>query len=235
MASMSTNPSDDLVLTRHQVRQCDAIAIERFGIDGLVLMENAGAAAARIIHSRLINPAKAKVLILAGTGNNGGDGFVVARHLANVSVSVSVIICGLRDRIKGDALANLQIVEKMNFPVICLDQIDTKKVVSTIQSFAQDPDIIVDALLGTGTVGPPRQPIRSVIETINQLAKPVIALDIPSGLDCDTGQPLELAIKAGHTITFAAMKKGFLAPAAKLFTGDITVASIGVRTDLLMD
>ena len=234
---MSNKPPDDLVLTRQQVRRCDAVAIERFGINGLVLMENAGSAAARFIIKHLKEPAQAQVLIVAGTGNNGGDGFVVARHLANVAVTVSLIVCGSRDRVKGDALANLQIAEKMNLPIIWLDQVDTEKVTSTIQSIADSPDIeiIVDALLGTGTSGPPRQPIRAAIEAINQSAKPVISLDIPSGLDCDTGRPLELAIRADHTVTFAAIKKGFLVPTARSFTGQITVASIGIRTDWLTD
>lgn len=233
---MSRDANKDLVLSRQEVRNGDSVAIERYGINGLVLMENAGAAAARFIYSRLKSPAETHVLIITGTGNNGGDGFVVARHLVNERVAVHLIICGARERVKGDALANLQIVEKMNLPITWLATADADEAVRTITDLAGSlpVEMIIDALLGTGTAGPPRQPIRAAIETINRLGKPVVALDIPSGLDCDTGEPLELAVKADHTVTFAARKKGFLTLGAQAYTGDITVASIGIRTDYLI-
>lgn len=273
----------ELVLSRQQVRNCDKIAIEQFGIDGLVLMENAGAAAAQRVMAHLKSIAGQKVLIAAGCGNNGGDGFVVARHLFNNHYPVEVLICGSRDRIKGDALNNLKIIELMKIPLEFLAQpgpekaaevdkqvagID-KQVAEVITRQGGKVDLIVDALLGTGTAGPPREPIRTAIVTINQLGKKVIALDIPSGLDCDSGKPLTdktlgesaelaadsavavtadetvgaseqkedrdgLAIRADETVTFAAMKKGFLHAPARKFTGDITVASIGVDVSLLL-
>ncbi len=222
-----------LVLSRQEVRNCDRVAIERYQINGLVLMENAGSAAARLILSALGTERTGRVCIIAGTGNNGGDGFVVARHLANIGVSVEVIICGDRARIKGDALSNLVIIEHMKMPIYYVKSETPSKIADLIRQRAEPADLIVDAMLGTGAAGPPREPFRTAIETINSLDKPVIALDIPSGLDCDTGQPLEAAVRANQTVTFAAMKKGFLEPAAIYYTGEVTVASIGIDTRLL--
>jgi len=230
------NDQTDLVLSREQVRQCDRIAIERFEINGLVLMENAGAAAARLILSLPDDIASCCVCVVAGVGNNAGDGFVVARHLSNANVPVEVILCGSRERYKGDAEANLRIIERMALPIICLEPGPPEAAAAVIRSHTAVADIIVDAMLGTGAVGAPREPIRSAIEVINDLQKiqkTVVALDIPSGLDCDTGEPLEIAVRADHTVTFAAMKKGFQSPEAGKYTGDVTVASIGIDTSLL--
>ncbi len=230
------NDQAELVLSREQVRQCDRIAIERFEINGLVLMENAGAAAARLILSLIDDIASCRVCVVAGVGNNAGDGFVVARHLSNVNVPVEVILCGDRKRYKGDAEANLRIIEHMALPIICLEPGAPEAAAAVIRSHAAAADIIVDAMLGTGAVGAPREPIRSAIEVINDLQKiqkTVVALDIPSGLDCDTGQPIDAAVRADHTVTFAAMKKGFQSPEAGKYTGDVTVASIGIKTSLL--
>ena len=233
------NDQTGLVLSREQVRRCDRIAIERFEINGLVLMENAGAAAARLILSLLDDMASCRVCVVAGVGNNAGDGFVVARHLSSVNVPVEVILCGSRERYKGDAEANLRIIERIGLPIICLEPEPPEAAAAVIRSHAAAADIIVDAMLGTGAVGSPREPIRSAIEVINELQKiqkiqkTVVALDIPSGLDCDTGQPIDAAVHADHTVTFAAMKKGFQSPEAGKYTGDITVASIGIKTSLL--
>jgi NAD(P)H-hydrate epimerase len=230
------NDQAELVLSREQVRRCDRIAIERFEINGLVLMENAGAAAARLILSLPDDIASCRVCVVAGVGNNAGDGFVVARHLSNVNVPVEVILCGSRERYKGDAEANLRIIERMGLPIICLEPGPPEAAAAVIRSHAAAADIIVDAMLGTGAAGSPREPIRSAIEVINDLQKiqkTVVALDIPSGLDCDTGEPLEIAVRADYTVTFAAMKKGFQSPEAGKCTGDVTVASIGINASLL--
>lgn len=217
-------------LSRKEVRHCDTVAIERYSIPGIVLMENAGRTASEIILAQLPQPTSANVAIIAGTGNNGGDGFVVARHLSNCHIKTKVLICGSRDRIRGDALTNLIIIEKMALDI----EYTSNSPAEQIAQLASNADTIVDAMLGTGTAGPPRQPIRTAIETINALKKTVIALDIPSGLDCDTGEPLEIAITAAQTVTFAAMKKGFLLKEAQKFTGQVTVASIGIDTNLLV-
>jgi NAD(P)H-hydrate epimerase len=229
---MSDNEKDSLqiVLSRQQVRQCDQVAIDRFGVPGVVLMENAGRAAARIILNELNRVAERRVCLLAGTGNNGGDGFVVARHLFNRGVSVDILIFGPREKIQGDALINLAIAEKMSLPISYRQDTATLSTEIKAGNFA----LVIDAMLGTGTAGPPREPIRSAIRILNALDKPVVSLDIPSGLDCDTGQPLETAVYAKKTITFAALKKGFLQPQAHKYTGEVSVASIGIATSLLI-
>lgn len=230
--SMNT-ASTNLVLTRDQVRACDGVAIEQFGVPGIVLMENAGSAAAELILTQFAEPGTRGVCVVAGIGNNAGDGFVVARHLHNHGTRVTVLHCGDPDKIQGDALTNLRIIQNMHLPIIRIDQFEPHQLAGAVRKHAGAAGLIVDAMLGTGAVGPPREPIRTVIETVNDLGKTVIALDIPSGLDCDTGKPLERAVRAAHTVTFAAMKKGFGNPEAGAYTGTVTVASIGINTALL--
>jgi hydroxyethylthiazole kinase-like uncharacterized protein yjeF len=229
-----THSDPCIVLSRTEVRACDVVAIEHFGIPGVVLMENAGVNATRLILSRLSQIHNPRVCIVAGIGNNGGDGYVVARHLHNASVQVDVLICGSRDRIQGDAQTNLCIIEKMALPIRYLAAAEPSLVAEAIETSCRPAHLLVDALLGTGAAGTPREPVYTAIETINRLDKPVVALDIPSGLDCDTGCPMGSAIRAAATITFAAMKKGFLSSVAARFTGEITVASIGIDTRLLI-
>ena len=171
--------------------------------------------------------------IIAGAGNNAGDGFVVARHLANEGIEVAVLLCVDRTRFKGDARSNLVIIEHMEIPIQYPDPDSVPAVAKAIQTIGKESDLFVDALLGTGTSGPPREPFRTAIETINKLDLPVVALDIPSGLDCDSGEPLGIAVRADHTVTFAALKKGFGNPKAKQYTGDITLASIGIHARYL--
>ena len=119
---MAKNPAlPHLVLSRRQARACDTYAIEHYKVPSLVLMENAGSAAARYILNLLQNPANSHVCIIAGSGNNAGDGFVVARHLANEAVNVEILVCASRDRLKADALTNLIIVENMKLPIHYLD------------------------------------------------------------------------------------------------------------------
>jgi NAD(P)H-hydrate epimerase len=224
---------EEPILSREQVRACDGVAIEQYEINGLVLMENAGGAAARYIQRVLRAHDGNRAAIIAGAGNNAGDGFVVARHLVNEGIEVVVVICVDRERFRGDALSNLVILEHMQVPIKYLAP---EAVGEAIQKVGGESDLLVDALLGTGTSGPPREPFRTAIETINQLDVPVVALDIPSGLDCDSGAPLGIAVKADHTVTFAAIKQGYSNPEAKQYTGEVILASIGIdvrylRTD----
>lgn len=226
----------DLVLTRDQVRNCDRIAIERFHVPGIVLMENAGSAAARWINGELARRSGRRVCILAGPGNNGGDGFVVARHLANDGVDVQILLFTPAEKIKGDAAANFAIIHAMQITLCELGNSTPNQVAAAIRDRAGQADLVVDALLGTGATGQPREPIRTAIETLNALNRPVVALDTPSGLDCDTGEPLGgPAVHAVATVTFAAMKKGFAQGRARDFTGPVQVASIGIAAQRLLD
>lgn len=220
--------ADCIVMTREQVRAFDQWAINTLGIPGIVLMENAGRSCAEILEEKLEDLCEPKICIFCGTGNNGGDGYVIARCLLNKAFNVKVIICGERAKIKGDAETNLQILECLTGPVaeVKLDQENIKDVV---QKVAADADFIVDAVFGTGLKGTLKKTHKRLIEGINALGQPVLAVDIPSGLDCDTGRPMGAAIKADYTVTFVAVKKGFVKnERAVRYTGHIFTASIGI-------
>lgn len=215
-------------MTRDQVRAFDQWAINTLGIPGVVLMENAGRSCAELIAEKLANLSEPKVSIFCGTGNNGGDGYVIARCLLNRGFNVKVVICGERAKIKGDAGTNLQILERLAGPVAEM-KLDEENIKDVVQKFAADADIVVDAVFGTGLKGQLKETHKLLIESINALGHPVLAVDIPSGLDCDTGRPLGAAIKADCTVTFVAVKKGFVQnEQAARYTGEIFTASIGV-------
>jgi len=221
-----------VVMSRSEVRQFDAWAINDLGVPGTVLMENAGRSCAELIIERLADIDGARVRVFCGTGNNGGDGYVIARHLVNVGIETGVVICGDRDRIKGDALVNLNIIEGMKVAIEQMD-ITEGRIGEQVEALANGCDMLVDGLFGTGLRGELRGGYCELIEDINARKLPIVAVDIPSGLDCDTGRPLGAAIKAVATVTFAAVKKGFAeCPEAANYTGEIYVASIGVEPEL---
>jgi NAD(P)H-hydrate epimerase len=219
---------NDLVLTRQQARDFDAWAINTACVPGVVLMENAGRGCAEIVLAQLEKRIGSKVCVFCGAGNNGGDGFVIARHLKNAGVDVAIALCGPASKIKDDAEVNYKIVRKME---IAIEEFETASanIEKDVEAFAGDSDLIVDAIFGTGLTGVLRADFVRLINAINSLNKPIAAVDIPSGLDCDTGGPLGAAIKAASTVTFAAAKKGFLNPRSAQFTGQVYIASIGIE------
>jgi NAD(P)H-hydrate epimerase len=212
-----------VVLTREQVREVDRIAIEKFGICGLVLMENAGRNAADLILRQIEASADTpvrRVAVFCGTGNNGGDGFVIARHLVNAGVKVQIALAGDADRLTPDAAANHRICRAMNIPIAPAESVEIGP-----------DDLVVDALLGTGFAGQVRQHPANLIHRINAAAKRgVVAIDVPSGLDCNTGEPSNATIVADTTITFVASKTGFQSAGARRFVGRLHVADIGAPT-----
>ena len=218
------------LMTKDQVRAIDSWAINELGIPGVVLMENAGRSCAELIKEKLKDIASPKVCIFCGTGNNGGDGYVIARHLLNSGYKVRVVICGEPQKVKGDAKINLDILEKLHQPIEQLNPKDNN-ISARIKQFTVDTDMIVDGLFGTGLSGPLRQDYIKLIESINACDCPILAVDIPSGLDCDTGQPLGTVIKANYTVTFVAVKKGFICEGAHSYTGEIFIASIGIEPE----
>jgi NAD(P)H-hydrate epimerase len=223
-------PGDQcIVMTRDQVRTFDAWAINELGIPGIVLMENAGRSCAELIEEKLSGIDKPKVCIFCGTGNNGGDGFVIARHLLNRGFTVVVVLCGNLNKVKGDARANLDILEGLGVPIEQLDVDGIDDIKGRVTALAQGADMIVDAIFGTGLTGELRDEYKRLIGAINSLGCPILAVDIPSGLDCDTGRPLGAAIRADWTVTFVAVKKGFVLETAQAQTGEVFVASIGVE------
>ena len=216
------------LMTKDQVRAVDSWAINTLGIPGVVLMENAGRSCAELIKEKLKPITNPKVCIFCGTGNNGGDGYVIARHLLNSGFKVVVVICGDRQKVKGDAKINLDILEKLDLPIEQLNLKD-EDVPTRVKAFTADADMIIDGLFGTGLSGPLRDDYIQLIESINACDCPILAVDIPSGMDCDSGQPLGTAVKASCTVTFVAVKKGFVSECAASYTGEIFVASIGVE------
>jgi NAD(P)H-hydrate epimerase len=218
-----------LLMSRDEVRALDAWAINELGIPGIVLMENAGSKCAQFIIEKLSKTKKPAVCIFCGTGNNGGDGFVIARHLLNANFAVTVVVCGDINKIKGDARINFDILTRLGLKIERLDMEDTKTIDTNVTKLTNDANMIIDAIFGTGLIGIVRDDYKRLIESINGLGCPVLSVDIPSGLDCDTGLPFGVSIKANCTITFAAVKKGFVFENARAYTGDIFVASIGVE------
>lgn len=215
-------------LTRDQVRELDRIAIEEYGIPGVVLMENAGRACTEAAVEMLGVPSDRRVLVVCGKGNNGGDGFVVARDLANLGTGVRIITLVPKDDILeagGDASVNLSIAINMDIP---LQECADPPAVRDALTAAGDCGLVVDAMLGTGISGEVREPYGTAIDAVNDAGWPVLAVDLPSGLECDTGKPLGTAVKADRTVTFVARKAGFDAPGASAYTGEVTVAAIGI-------
>ncbi len=213
-------------LTREQIREIDRRAIEEYGIAGVVLMENAGRNAAELIRANLKQTDQpAAVCILCGRGNNGGDGFVVARHLFNAGLKVEIILFADPGKLAPDARVNHDIAHKMEIPIRPFVESDAVACVSRAQ-------VVIDALLGTGFSGKVRPPLDRAIELFNSADHALkVAIDVPSGLDCDTGQPAAATVRADLTITFVAPKVGFASAAD--YTGKVLVADIGAPRTLL--
>lgn len=222
-----------LILNREQSRRVDVLAVERYGMTGLVLMENAGRGAAEIV-AGILGAAKPNqpVVICCGRGNNGGDGFVMARHLDNRGVAVRVLLFCDPTKLTGDAAVNYEIARRASLAIEAFsDDVDTARLAERLA----DASCVVDALLGTGATGEPRAPYDQVIDAINAQSAPIVAVDLPSGLDCDTGQAAKHTVRAHHTITFVAVKPGFFTEAGKQYVGELHVVDIGVPRKLLLE
>ncbi|TWU60209.1 Bifunctional NAD(P)H-hydrate repair enzyme Nnr [Rubripirellula tenax] len=212
---MSTLP-----LSRDQVRRVDQISIEKYGIPGLILMENAGRAAAEVIHT--VAPA-GSIAILCGKGNNGGDGYVIARHLDIVGRKVKLFsTTGLSD-LGGDAKINATIADNLGIEIEVCDRKDSLNA-EAILAYS----VIVDCLLGTGAVGNPRGRIADWVRIANASEAMRIAIDLPTGLDCDTGQANIPTFVADHTITMVAPKIGFNCGEGSTVVGKVHQVGIGI-------
>ncbi len=230
--------------TVERIREVDRIALESFGIPGLVLMENAGRGAADWILASMFqssipqqSPPHQRVLILCGCGNNGGDGFVIARHLHAADVPVAVWIFGESDRMAPDAMTNYSILAKTRVPCrwISMATGDSNQV--WMQAEMGSVDLIVDAMLGSGGTGSPRGAMATAIDVANSIANhrsvTRIAIDIPTGLNAATGEPHPCTFRADVTLTFVAPKIGFDSPNAKEAIGRVVVLPIGVPPEVI--
>ncbi len=213
-----------LYLTREQVREVDRRSINAYGIPGIVLMENASRAVAEVAGTRFELSPGARILILCGGGNNGGDGLAAGRHLHNAGFQISLGVAIDPAKYTGDALINYRITQAMQIPMFSA---------TSDSILAQKCDLVIDAIFGTGLSQPPRDPFPALVQAIGQFRVPVLSVDLPSGLDCDTGEPLGACVRANHTVTFVARKAGFANPRSREFTGEITVGDIGCPKELL--
>ena len=214
-------------LSREEVRSLDVRAANELSLPTLVLMENAGRGAAEVLFN-WSGPEPRRILVVCGPGNNGGDGGVVARHLDAWGIPVRVVWLARPNDLRGDAAVQWKILDKSG-----IDQLALPDSVYRLEASLQEADWIVDGLFGTGLSRPVEGMMRSAIEAMNGSGKPILALDIPSGLDCDTGQPLGTAIRAKVTATFVARKTGFTHPGAAAYTGEVEVVGIGLPRCLL--
>ncbi|MGB7158632.1 MAG: NAD(P)H-hydrate epimerase [Tepidisphaeraceae bacterium] len=211
-------------LTRAQVREVDRLAIEKYHIPSIVLMENAARSVVDVARGFLRREGLRSVLILCGGGNNGGDGLAVARHLHNRGTKVFIGLTIDPAAFKDDALVNWRIIESMAIP-------HAPATPQLVQEHSRD--LIIDAIFGTGLSEAPREPFPELAKAINDDAGTVLSIDVPSGLDCDTGQPLGACVRASITVTFVAEKVGFVDPFARRFLGDVVVGDIGCPAELI--
>lgn len=215
-----------LPLSVAQIRAIDRHAIDALGIPGVVLMENAGRGCAEHILTLLDAHAAGRVAILCGPGNNGGDGFVIARRLRLAGVAVDVVLAAPPEKSGGDAGVNLRIIARMGLTPTRAD-LDLAAAVAQIQGAA----VVVDALLGTGSQGAPRGALAALIEAANAAPGRRVAIDIPSGLDADSGAVHAPCFCADLTITMVAPKVGFAAPTAARVLGRVVIVDIGAPAD----
>jgi NAD(P)H-hydrate epimerase len=208
---------ENLYLSRAQVREIDRRATAEYGIPSIVLMENAGRGCAELMMR--LNPEKTPVLIFCGPGNNGGDGYVIARHLDNHGWPVFILQNEGVGPSASDAAINCTIAEKMK-----------------LMESDREPDKFgwcIDSLFGTGLTRPIADKLASFLNKVKQHNLPILSVDLPSGLDCDIGEPLGACVKAMHTATFVAPKLGFKNPKSKQYTGEVHVIDIGVPRKLV--
>lgn len=214
---------DDAFMTRAQMREYDRLAIGDLGIPGPVLMESAGRGAAGVALGML--GGGGSVVVLAGPGNNGGDGFVIARHLLNCGVRVETLLAVPRGKVGGDALLNLRILERMGGAPT---ELSGAEGLAAAGERVRRADLVVDALLGTGAARPVEAPLADLIEVINASGAKVLAVDLPSGLDADTGRPLGAAVRAAATATFGHLKRGLVLQPGAGLAGRIVVVPLGI-------
>ncbi|MBM3253330.1 MAG: NAD(P)H-hydrate epimerase [Candidatus Omnitrophica bacterium] len=216
-------------ITTNQMKQIDKKAQGVYGIPGIILMENAGINIAYQAIEMLKNKPK-KICIFCGKGNNGGDGFVAGRHLFNEDFKIKVFLVGEYREVRKEARVNLNILLKMGIEIYELSNFFNR---IFIKKNLAHTSLIIDAIFGTGLKGKMPYATSEIIDMINLSKRPVLSVDIPSGLDADTGEILGGCIKATKTITFGLPKKGFFKGKGPLYTGRVIISKIGIPQVLL--
>jgi NAD(P)H-hydrate epimerase len=230
-----------LVFSRKQIREVDRLATEEFGIPSILLMENAARGVTGVILEGLQGLENPSALVVCGPGNNGGDGLAVARHLANRNVRVAIVLAAAPRTFKGDALTNLTIAQKMDLPIFEAGN-SAGAAMAAADALLGEPVLVIDALLGTGLDRPATGVMAELITQMNAIrtrGSTMVSIDVPSGLDCDTGEPGTDASGAGPvveadlTVALAGVKAGFLTATAQKHVGELVVVDIGAPRELV--
>ncbi|MBI3325308.1 MAG: NAD(P)H-hydrate dehydratase [Nitrospinae bacterium] len=212
------------VTTAAEMRQLDRLAIDTYGIPGAVLMENAGAQVVRLLWQEYPDLQTRRVAVLCGRGNNGGDGFVIARYLHNAGVSVAAFLMGEQASIRGEARVHLDILTRLG---VAVQEVTTAEAVQHIRAQLSAYDLLIDALLGTGLNAEVSGSMREMITAMNAAGRPIVSVDIPSGLSADAGARLGEHIRADLTVTIGLPKRGLLLYPAAEHVGKLVVVDIG--------
>src|SRR4030043_1156790 len=218
------------VATAEQMQELDRKAIEIYRIPGIVLMENAGRGAMEVISNAFPDIQKKGIAIIAGKGNNGGDGFVIGRHFLNRGISVKAFLLADPNTLRGDAETNFQTFLRMKGEIY---SVPSSKEYQKIKKDLEKFDLLIDSIFGTGLDADVRGYYREVIDHLNTLQKPIVAVDTPSGLDANTGKPLGPAIRASLTVTFGLPKVGHLISPGIDYVGELKVIDISIPRRLL--
>jgi len=220
------------ILTSREMKEIDNITINEIGIPGCVLMENAGIQIYRAIKKKFPDLKKEKISIIAGPGNNGGDGLVVARHLFNEGVIPNIYLIASKEKVKGDARINLDIAEKIGLKI---QEITSEKTWNLYKDEISSSTLIIDAIFGTGLTRPAEGLFKKIIEDINKISAFKVSVDIPSGLSSDTHQIIGPCVKADLTVTLGAPKIAHIFPPAEEYIGELIVADISIPPFLFED
>ncbi|MFA5271363.1 MAG: NAD(P)H-hydrate epimerase [Candidatus Omnitrophota bacterium] len=212
------------IITPRKMQQLDLLAQSKYGILSLILMENAGRSAAEIVFEMLLGKNE-DVVCVCGRGNNGGDGLVCSRHLINRGVKVKIFMIAGNKPLKGDAKVNENILKKMGYRINIIDSSKNNRLLK--QSLGKC-SMVIDAIFGIGFKGQMRDDQAGIIQVINQSGKPVVSLDIPSGLDALSGKVSGACIKADATVTFGFSKTGLIKNHGPLYAGKVIVADISL-------
>lgn len=212
-------------VTANEMREVDRIMSEELGIDLLQMMEHAGRNLTEVARTLLGGELKRKkIVVLVGPGNNGGGGMVAARHLANAGASVVIVLAQDPDRLKEIPARQYGTLVRLAARILIYDPANAR----TLDGVFAPAHLAIDALLGYSLDGPPRGPIAMLIRQVNASGRPILALDLPSGLHPDTGEPFDPCIKARTTLTLALPKRGLLMPTAKPYVGQLWVGDVSV-------
>ena len=211
------------IITSQEAKQLDKKAKQRLGISTLVLMENAGEGVAQEA-IKILKNRKKKVAIFCGKGNNGGDGFVVARHLLTHGIKSDIFLAGKISEVSNEAKTNLEILLKLKKKIIEVGKENRHLIKNKISKY----DLIIDALLGVGLKGEVRGVFRDIIGMINTSKAYILSVDIPSGLDANTGEILGCCVRADKTVTFVAKKQGMVLGEGPKYCGKIIVKDLGI-------